>query len=287
MKVSHIIAIVVLGLIAINSIYRVQETEKGVLLEFGKIENADLQPGLHFKIPVVQEVKIFDARVLTLDAKPESYYTIQKKRLDVDSFVKWRIKDVETYYKATGGVEQTAMNRLQARANDGLRNEFGKRTLHEVVSGERDQLMELLTVELNQAVQQDLGIEVIDVRVKKIDFPQEVSGPVYERMRTDREKEARQYRSEGNEEAVKIRADADRQKVVIEAEAYREAELLRGDGDAKAAGIYADAYNKDSEFYAFMRSLEAYKQSFANKGDMMLVDPDSEFFRYLKDSKGK
>ncbi|MDM3871566.1 protease modulator HflC [Porticoccus sp. W117] len=287
MKVSHIIAIVVLGLIAINSVYRVQETEKAVLLEFGKIEDANLQPGLHFKIPVVQEVKIFDARVLTLDAKPESYYTIQKKRLDVDSFVKWRINDVETYYKATGGVEQTAMNRLQARANDGLRNEFGKRTLHEVVSGERDQLMELLTVELNQAVQQDLGIEVVDVRVKKIDFPQEVSGPVYDRMRTDREKEARQYRSEGNEEAVKIRADADRQKVVIEAEAYREAEQLRGDGDAKAAGIYADAYNKDPEFYAFLRSLEAYKQSFANKGDMMLVDPDSEFFRYLKDSKGK
>ena len=287
MKLSTIVIALILLIIGLNSVYLVQETEKAVLLHFGKIEDATVGSGLHFKVPIAEEVKIFDARVLTLDANPESYYTIQKKRLDVDSFVKWRIKDVETYYKATGGVERTAMNRLQARANDGLRNEFGKRTLHEVVSGERDQLMAQLKVALNQAVQKDLGIEVIDVRVKKIDFPKEVSGPVYKRMQTDREKEAQQYRSEGKEKAEKIRADADRQSVVIEAEAYREAELLRGDGDAKAASVYADAFNKDSEFYTFLRSLEAYKKSFANKGDIMLIDPDSEFFRYLKDSKGK
>ena len=287
MRISTVVVVLAALLIGYNSLYIVKETEKAVLLYFGKIENADIKPGLHFKIPIAEEVKKFDARVLTLDARPESYYTIQKKRLDVDSFVKWRIKNVETYYKSTGGSEQTAMNRLKARANDGLRNEFGKRTLHEVVSGERDQLMAHLTTSLNQAAQNDLGIEVIDVRVKKIDFPKEVSQPVYDRMRTDRAEEAQQYRSEGKEVAAKIEADADRQKVVIEAQAYREAEQLRGDGDAKAAAIYADAYNKDPEFYSFLRSLEAYKKSFANKGDMMLVDPDSEFFRYLKDSKGK
>jgi len=282
-----LVVLVGLALLANASIYRVLETEKAVKLRFGRLIDSNIQPGLHVKMPIADDIRKFDARVLTLDARPESYYTIQKKRLDVDSFAKWRVANVDTYYKATGGDENIARQRLAGRVNDGLRNEFGIRTLHEVVSGERDQLMEKLTVALNTQVQADLGIEVIDVRVKKIDFPQEVSGPVFERMRADREKEARQYRSQGREEAETIRADADKQKVVIEAEAYREAEQTRGDGDARAAAIYAAAYNQDPEFYAFYRSLNAYKQTFGNKDDLLVLEPDSDFFKYLNQSRSK
>jgi membrane protease subunit HflC len=282
-----LIPIALIGLVAWSSLYTVSETERAVKLEFGKLTEADIQPGLHYRIPVMEQVQKFDARVLTLDTKAESFYTVEKKRLEVDSFVKWRIKNVEAYYKATGGDQTRAMILLSARVNDGLRNEFATRTLHEVVSGERDQLMAQLTKSLSINVEAGLGLEVLDVRVKGINLPESVSNPVFQRMRTDREKEARQYRSEGKEAAAKIRADAERQKVVIEANAYRDSELVRGDGDASAASIYASAYTQDSEFYSFMRSLNAYKESFASKSDMMLVDPNSDFFRYLKDSKGK
>jgi membrane protease subunit HflC len=232
-------------------------------------------------------VRKFNGQVLTLDAQPESFYTLEKKRLIVDSYVKWRIDDVETYYRATGGLEDTARQRLAARANDGLRNQFGKRRLSEVVSGQREELMAELTKELNDAVRESLGIRVLDVRVKKIDLPPEVSDAVYNRMSAEREKLAREYRSRGKEQAEKIRADADRQVTIIEAEAYRDAELMRGDGDAKASGTYASAYNKDPEFYSFTRSLRAYEQSFSNAGDVLVLDPKSDFFRYLNDRSGR
>jgi membrane protease subunit HflC len=275
-------------LVAVNStLYVVSEFERGVKLRFGKLIEADIQPGLHVKLPIVDDVRIFDARILTLDAQQASFFTIEKKRLIVDSYAKWRISNVETYYKATGGVESVAHNRLANRVNTGLRNQFGTRTLHEVVSGERDLLMKNITDDLNQSVLTSLGIEVIDVRVKRIDLPQEVSGPVFRRMTAEREKEARELRSTGKEKAEKIRASADRQRTIELANAYRDAEELRGEGDAEAAGIYAKAYQQDPEFYSFVRSLNAYKQAFSNKGDIMLVEPDSEFFKYLKNQNAQ
>jgi len=281
-----IIGLVVIVLIASSTLFRINEKQKAVQLRFGALVVDNIQPGLHFKVPFIDDVRIFDARVLTVDAPPESFYTVQKKRLIVDSFAKYRVADVGTYYRATGGDEFVARNRVAARVNDGLRNEFGTRTLNEVVSGERDALMEKLTDELNTTVRESLGIEVLDVRVKRIDLPDEISDDVYRRMRAEREKLAREFRSQGEEEATKIRADADRQKVLLEAEAYRQSEEIRGQGDAEAASIYADAYNKDAEFFSFVRSLEAYKQSFGSRDDLLLIEPDSDFFRYLKASEG-
>lgn len=276
------VGLIVFCVIAVNStLFVVSEFERGVKLRFGKLIEADIQPGLHVKVPFVDDVRIFDARILTVDAQPASFFTIEKKRLIVDSYAKWRIANVETYYKATGGVESVAHNRLANRVNTGLRNQFGTRTLHEVVSGERDLLMKNITDDLNRTVLESLGIEVIDVRVKRIDLPQEVSGPVFRRMTAEREKEARELRSTGKEKAEKIRAAADRQRTIELANAYRDAEELRGEGDAEAAKIYASAYQNDPEFYSFVRSLNAYKQSFSNKGDIMLLEPDSDFFKYL------
>ena len=282
------LGLLIVVLVAVNStLYVVSEFERGVKLRFGKLIESDIQPGLHIKLPIVDDVRIFDARILTLDAQQASFFTIEKKRLIVDSYAKWRISNVETYYKATGGVESVAHNRLANRVNTGLRNQFGTRTLHEVVSGERDLLMKNITDDLNQSVLDSLGIEVIDVRVKRIDLPQEVSGPVFRRMTAEREKEARELRSTGKEKAEKIRAAADRERTIELANAYRDAEELRGEGDAEAAGIYAAAYQQDPEFYSFVRSLNAYKQSFSNKGDIMLVEPDSDFFKYLKNQDSK
>ncbi|MBL4783512.1 MAG: protease modulator HflC [Porticoccaceae bacterium] len=282
------LVLVVLAITFSNScIYIVKETEKAVKLHFGSIVEADIPPGIHFKWPMADKVHKFDARILTLDAEPKSFLTREKKRLIVDAFAKWKIKDVEVYYKATGGDEAVAHARLGDRVNDGLRNQFGTRTLHEVVSGERDALMDNITEELNKTVTQSLGVEVVDVRVKRIDLPSEVSEQVFRRMKAEREKEARELRSIGKEAAEEIRADADRQETIIAANAYKESEQLRGAGDADATAIYSAAYSKDAEFYAFTRSLKAYKSAFSSKGDIMLVEPDSEFFRYLKDSKGQ
>jgi membrane protease subunit HflC len=277
------LGLLVFVVVAVNStLFVVSEFERGVKLRFGKLIEADIQPGLHVKVPFVDDVRIFDARILTVDAQPASFFTIEKKRLIVDSYAKWRIANVETYYKATGGVESVAHNRLANRVNTGLRNQFGTRTLHEVVSGERDLLMKNITDDLNRTVLDSLGIEVVDVRVKRIDLPQEVSGPVFRRMTAEREKEARELRSTGKEKAEKIRAAADRQRTIELANAYRDAEELRGEGDAEAAKVYAEAYQNDPEFYSFVRSLNAYKNSFSNKGDIMLLEPDSDFFKYLK-----
>ncbi len=279
-----VIALVII--IASLSLYIVPEYNKAVVLRFGKLQEVRPEIGLNFKLPFADDVRQFDARILTVDAPPENYFTVQNKRLVVDSYAKWRVSDAALYYTSTGGLVSVASRRLSVRISDGLRNEFGKRTLHEVVSGERDELMSSLVETMNKTVGEELGVEVVDIRVKRIDLPDEVRNSVYDRMRAGREKEAREYRSKGKEQAEIIRADADRQRTVIEAEAYRDAELLRGEGDAKAAALYADAFKKDPEFYSFVRSLNAYKITFQNKGDIMLVDPESDFFRYLKDSGG-
>ncbi len=282
-----LLVIVVVLIIGSSSFYIVTEYERAVVLRFGRLVNMDVPPGLHFKIPLADKVRKFDARLMTADMRPESFFTIENKRLIVDSYIKWRVKNVETYYKATGGDEAVAAERLAQRVADGLRNQFGRRTLHEVVSGKRDELMSELTFNLNAVSEGLLGLEVIDIRIKRIDLPTDVSDSVFARMAADREKEAREYRSKGKEQAEVIRADADRQRAVLEANAYRDAERLRGDGDAKAAAIYAEAYNKDAEFYSFVRSLNAYSSTFNGKEDLMVVDPGSEFFRFLKDPSGK
>ncbi|WP_271409461.1 protease modulator HflC [Pseudomonas sp. Q1-7] len=272
---------VVVALLLWSSLYIVSQTEKAVLLQFGRIVESDVQPGLHFKIPYVNQVRKFDARLLTLDSPTQRFLTLEKKAVMVDAYAKWRVADAERFYTATSGMKQIADERLSRRLEAGLRDQFGKRTLHEVVSGERDALMADITSTLNRMASKELGIEVVDVRVKAIDLPKEVNRSVFERMSTEREREAREHRAKGSELAEGIRADADRQRRVLLAEAYREAEETRGDGDAKAASIYAQAYGQDQEFYAFYRSLQAYRESFANKSDVMVLDPNSDFFRYL------
>jgi len=285
LKLAIVFLVILIGVS--NTIYVVSEVERGVKLRFGQMIEADIEPGMHIKIPFVDDVRRFDARILTVDAEPASFFTIEKKRLIVDSFAKWKIANVETYYKATGGVERVAENRLAKRVNDGLRNQFGTRTLHEVVSGERDLLMKNITQELNSSVRDELGIEVVDIRVKRIDLPSEVSSQVFRRMTAERNKEAQELRSTGKEKAERIRASADRERTIELANAYRDSEELRGEGDAEAASVYANAYQQDPEFYAFMRSLNAYKSAFSNKGDILLVEPDSDFFKYLNNQDVK
>jgi membrane protease subunit HflC len=280
LKVAVFFLVVLVGVS--NTLYVISEFERGITLRFGQLIEADIQPGLHVKIPFLDDVRRFDARILTVDAQPASFFTVEKKRLIVDSYAKWKIANVETYYKATTGLERNAENRLAKRINDGLRNQFGTRTLREVVSGERDLLMKNITQELNTSVRDELGIEIVDIRVKRIDLPQEVSSQVFRRMTAERDKEAQELRSTGKEKAEKIRASADRERTIELANAYRDAEELRGEGDAKAANIYAEAYQQDAEFYSFIRSLNAYKAAFSSKGDIMLVEPDSQFFKYLK-----
>jgi membrane protease subunit HflC len=263
----------------------VLQTEKAVLLQFGRIVEADVQPGLHVKIPYVNQVRKFDARLLTLDTPTQRFLTLEKKAVMVDSYAKWRVADAERLYTATSGMKQIADERLSRRLESGLRDQFGKRTLHEVVSGERDALMADITQLLDRMARRELGIEVLDVRVKAIDLPKEVNRSVFDRMSTEREREAREHRAKGRELAEGIRADADRQRRVLLAEAYRESEELRGQGDAQAAAIYAKAYGQDAEFYAFHRSLQAYRESFAGKRDVMVLDPKGDFFRYLEKAK--
>ena len=282
-----IIGVLVLLAIVSSSVYIVNQYERAVVLRFGALVKSDVKPGIHFKVPLVDKVRRFDGRLLTADMSPESFYTVENKRLVVDSYIKWRIKDVDTYYRTTSGDERLAADRLSQRVADGLRNQFGRRTLHDVVSGKRDELMAELKATINESANTLLGIEVVDIRVKRIDFPPEVSQSVFARMAADREKEAREYRAQGKEQAEVIKADADRQRVVLEANAFRDAERLRGEGDAKAAAIYAAAYNKDAEFYAFTRSLNAYRKSFGNKEDLIVLDPKSDFFRYLNNPQGK
>jgi len=283
MKTFILVGLVFLVLvIGGNSLFVVKQTERAVMLQFGEIVQADIQPGIHVKIPWVNSVRKFDGRILTEDSPQQRFLTLEQKFLEVDSFAKWRIKDVRQFYVSTGGDIAIAGSRLAERINDGLRDQIGARNLQEVVAGERDQLMLALTVELNESTVADLGLEVIDVRVKRIDLPDDVRQSVYDRMITERNREAQDHRSRGEELAIGIRADAERQAIIYGAEAYRDAEQIRGQGDAEATGIYADAYNKDPEFYAFTRSLNAYRKTFSSKADVLLLDPDSDFFRYLK-----
>ncbi len=282
------IAVIVVALLVVlaMSAYTVDQRERAILFSLGEIKRDDLKPGLHFKFPLVNNVIKFDGRILTLDAQPERFLTSEKKNVIVDFFVKWRISDVGEYYRATRGQERNALIRLSQIIKDRLRNEFGKRTIQEAVSGERSEIMEVLQVSANELAK-GLGIQVVDVRISRIDLPDEVSGSVYERMRAERERVAREFRARGMEAAERIRAKADRQRTVIRANAYRDAEVVRGDGDAKAAQIYAEAYNQDPQFYSFSRSLNAYVGTFNDKSDLLILEPDSEFFRFFKDAKGR
>jgi membrane protease subunit HflC len=279
------VIIVALFVVLLFSTYTVDQREKAILFSLGEIKNADLEPGLHFKFPLINNVLKFDRRILTLDAQPERFLTNEKKNVIVDFFVKWRILDVGQYYRATRGLERNAMIRLAQIIKDRLRNEFGKRTIQEAVSGERGQIMDILKVSAN-TLAKDLGIEVWDVRISRIDLPDEVSDSVYDRMRAERERVAKDFRAKGLEAAERIRAEADRDRTVILANAYRDAELTRGEGDAKSAEIYAKSFNQDREFYAFTRSLTAYRSTFSGKNDVIILEPDSDFFRYFKQIKG-
>jgi membrane protease subunit HflC len=285
-KMMGLIGLLVGLIVASFCIFTVDEREKALVLRLGKIKAADYEPGLHFKLPFIESVQKFDGRVVALDAAPERYLTAEKKNVIVDSFVKWRVQDVAKYYTSMGGNETNANLRISQLIKDNLRSQFGKRTIQEVVSGERAQIMNILQTNAEDRAA-DFGIEVLDVRIKRIDLPPEVSSSVYRRMEAERARVAKDLRSRGAEAAEKIRADADRQRTVLLAEAYGEAERTRGEGDARAAEIYARAYEKDSEFYSFYRSLLAYRQSFDTGGNMMLLEPNTDFFKYFKDAEGK
>ena len=279
------ILLALVAMVLFNSLYVIKETERGVLLKFGEVVNPDLKPGIHLKVPFVNNIRRFDGRILTVDSPAERFFTQEKKALIVDSYAKFRVLDTATYYTATNGEEARAAGLLSQRINDGLRNEVAVRTVQEVVSGQRDEVMEAITRRLNEVAATELGVEVIDVRVKKIDLPPDVSDSVYRRMNAEREKEARELRSQGQELAEGIRAAADREVTVIEANAFRESEIIRGEGDAEATRIYAEAYNEDSEFYAFVRSLRAYQETFSSGSDVMLIEPDNQFYQYLSNQE--
>jgi len=276
--------IVVLALVVMVtgafSMYQVAEWEKAILFRLGEIVKTDVQPGLHFKFPFINNVRKFDGRILTLDVDPGRFLTVEKKNVIVDSFVMWRIADPKRFYTAVMGDERNARQRLEQIVKDGMRGQFSKRTVNQVVSEERDTITKDLTVAASAQAGQ-IGIEIVDVRVKRVDLPSEVSDSVYRRMQAERSRVAKEFRSQGAELAEKIRAGADRQRQVLIAEAYREAEQTRGMGDARAAEIYAQAFSKDKEFYAFFRSLRAYQESFDGSNDLMLLAPDGEFFEYF------
>ena len=283
---SVLIGLAVLLLVLSMSMFVVDQRQNSIVFRLGEVVAIQKEPGLYFKVPLLDNVRFFDVRILTIDtAEPERFLTSEKKNVLVDLFVKWRITDVRNYYTSVGGDEMNAQRRLLQTINDGLRAEFGNRTVHDVVSGERDKIMDLMRKKANEDASK-IGVEVLDVRLKRVDLPQEVSGSVYGRMEAERKRVANELRSTGAAESEKIRADADKQKEVILAEAYREAQRIKGEGDAKASANYAKAYEINPEFYAFYRSLEAYRASFKNKNDVLVLEPNSEFFKYLK-SGGK
>ena len=278
--------VAILAGIIYASAFIVNQWEVALKLRLGEIVDSDYEPGLHWMVPIINNVQKFDGRIQTLDSKPERFLTIEKKDVIVDSYAKWRIADVAQFFRSTGGNPARASRLLSERINTSLRNEFGQRTIPEVVSGERTEIMALLTKDAD-AQAAELGIEIVDVRVKRIDLPPEVSESVYNRMRAERERVARDLRAQGHEAAERIRADADRQQTVIVADAFREAEKLRGEGDQRAAEIYAGAFERNAEFYAFYRSLDAYRKAFETGGDIMVLDSDSEFFQYFQGQQGK
>jgi len=279
-----VLAGLILALI-LNSIFVIDEKEDGIVFQFGEAIKTDLPTGLNFKLPIIQNVKKYDSRLQTLDEEPNRILTVESKYLIVDSFVKYRITNVRTFYDATSGSFINLNNLLGQRTAFELKNQFGRRTVTELVSGERDQLMSDMRKNLGNSVA-DLGIEIIDFRVKRIDLPPELSNSVYERMRSERNRLAEELRAEGNELSNEIRSAADKQRIILLAEAYKTSEQIRGEGDAKAAAIYAAAFSKDSEFYEFTRSMRAYGATFNNKSDILVIDPKSDFFKYLNKSKG-
>ncbi|MBK1649160.1 protease modulator HflC [Rhabdochromatium marinum] len=285
LKLLPLIAALVLGILAYASAYIVYQWEIAIKLRLGEIVGHEYQPGLHWKVPVLNNVIKFDARIRTLDSQPERFLTIEKKDVIVDSYAKWRINNAAKFFRSTGGDSARAARLLSERINTSLRDEFGRRTIQEVVSEDRLELMQVLTSTIDTQAE-ELGVEVVDVRVKKIDLPPEVSDSVYNRMRAERERVASDLRAKGLEAAERIRADADRQRTVILADAYKEAEETRGQGDAKAAGIYAKAFEQDPEFYSFYRSLDAYREALLGKDTTLVLAPDSEFFRYFNSQQG-
>jgi membrane protease subunit HflC len=266
------------------SLYVVDQRQNAILFRLGEVVEIKTAPGLYFKIPLLDNVRYFDVRILTIDtAEPERFLTSEKKNVLVDLFVKWRITDVRQYYVSVQGNEALAQTRLLQTINDGLRAEFGNRTVHEVVSGERDKIMNLMREKANEDAVK-IGVEVLDVRLKRVDLPQEVSVDVYRRMEAERKRVANELRSTGAAESERIRAEADKEREVIVAQAYREAQRIKGEGDAKATAIYARAYEQNPEFYSFYRSLEAYRASFRDRSDVLVLEPSSEFFKYLRSS---
>ncbi|UCH53057.1 MAG: protease modulator HflC [Pseudomonadota bacterium] len=281
-KIIAVVALVLVGVvIALSAVYTVDEREKVIVVRFGQVLRHDDPPGLHAKTPFIDDARYFDARILTLDADPQPFLTKEKKYVLVDSFVKWRIKDALQFYLTVGGSESEARRRLEQIVNSGLRDEFGKRTVQDVISADRARIMEILTANSGREAFK-FGLEVVDVRIQRVDLPPEVSQSVFQRMKAERSRIANELRAQGAETAEKIRADVERKREILLAEAYRTAERLRGDGDARATAIYAGAANAAPEFYSLYRSLNAYKESFKHKDDVLVVDPSADFFKYLK-----
>ena len=275
-------ALLLVFVIVVSSVFTVDQRQFAVVQQLGEIRQVISEPGISFKLPLIQNVRFFDKRIITLDNnEPERFITSEKKNVLVDSYIKWRIVDPKLYYISVGGDESRAKTRLNQTVNAGLREEFGKRTVHDVVSGEREKIMEQMR-EKADADARKIGVQIVDVRVKRVELPTEVSDAVYRRMEAERKRVANELRSEGAAESEKIRADADRQREIVIANAYRDAQKIKGEGDAKASAIYGQAFGQSPEFYAFYRSLEAYRSSFRSKNDVMVLDPSSEFFKYMK-----
>ena len=282
---TYLMVLVAILVILSASLYTVDQRQNAMVFQLGEVVAVKKSPGLYFKIPLVQNVRFFDTRILTMDAAdPERFITSEKKNVLVDSYIKWRVVDVTQYYVSVGGDETRAQIRLNQTVNDGLRAEFGKRTIHEVVSGQREDIMNLIRTKADSDARK-IGVQVVDVRIKRVDLPETVSVDVFRRMEAERKRVANELRSTGAAEAEKIKADADKQKEVIVAEAYREAQRTKGAGDAKASAVYAAAYGQNPEFYAFYRSMQAYRESFKSKSDVMVLDPSSDFFKYMKNPK--
>ena len=281
-----LIAIVVLLVLASMSLFIVDQRQKAIVFRLGEVVSIKSDPGLYWKLPVVEDVRFFDIRIHTVDAdEPERFLTSEKKNVLVDSFVKWRISDVQQYYVSVGGDERRAQDRLTKTVNDSLRAEFGKRTVHQVISGERDEIIELMREKVDEDAAK-IGVKLLDVRLKRVDLTKEISDAVYRRMEAERKRVANELRSTGFADAEKIRADADRDREIIVAKAYGDAQKVKGDGDAQAAALYANSFKRDPEFYSYYRSLEAYRQSFRSKSDLLILEPGSDFFKYMKTPRG-
>jgi len=282
---AFLIGLLVVLVVLSGSMFTVDQRQNAMVFQLGEVVSVKTKPGLYFKLPLVQNVRFFDTRILTLDAAdPERFITSEKKNVLVDSFIKWRVIDSKQFYVSVGGDEMRAQIRLNQTVNDGLRAEFGKRTVNEVVSGRREEIMSIIRAKADSDARK-IGVQVVDVRIKRVDLPETVSENVYRRMEAERKQVANELRSTGAAEAEKIKADADKQKDVIVAEAYRDAQRVKGEGDAKASAVYAGAYGKNAEFYAFYRSMQAYRESFKSKSDVMVLDPSADFFKYMKNPR--